>query len=453
MIKFIPLGGADDIGASCYYLNISGTGILIDCGIHPRKTGLDSIPDFSLLDFEPLDAVLISHAHQDHVGALPFLIKKFPHVKIYTTPQTKEILNLTLHNAVSIIGKQLDSESGIKPYTHGEVSFLIQSIQDYSYDENFIIKGLLHDGERGISVIFKDAGHILGSASIFIESEGHKIFFTGDINLSPQAIMSGAEFPKIEIDTLITETTYGSTESTTLPSWEDESKRLAKFINDITISGGSVLIPVFSLGKMQEILTVISNMMYKGKLIRAEIYTAGLGKKISHIYDLHKYKVKRNMPDFEIKSIPQKPILFPHFYSEIKRSPGIVLASSGMLLKNTVSFELANYWVRQNNYGIAVVGYMDPETPGYRVSNLTQGDEITMLDSTIINKALVKKFDFTSHSKREEIVLLGSKLKARNIVLVHGEESSRDWIGHELLKQSKKVKLYSPVVGSAIILE
>lgn len=454
MIKFIPLGGADDIGASAYYLSLFGTGILIDCGIHPRKTGLDSIPDFSLLDFEPLDIVLISHAHQDHVGALPFLIKKFPHVKIFTTPQTKEILNLTLHNAVSIIGKQIDASSGIKPYTHDEVSLLIQSISDYNYGEEFLVTGLLHEEAEGISITFTEAGHILGSASILIQVRGHKIFFTGDINLSSQALMSGAELPTCEVDTLITETTYGSTDSSRLPSWEDESIRLSNFINKVTNANGSVLIPVFSLGKMQEILASLSFMMHKGKLVQTDIYTAGLGKKISHIYDLHKYKIKRNKPDFELKDVTQKPIVFPQFYNEIKRQPGVVLASSGMLLPKTVSYELTKFWLRQKDFGIAIVGYMDSETPGYKVSNLSLGEEIILSDSKkITNKAIVKKFHFASHSRREELVNIAYHLKAKNIILVHGEEISRDWIGHKLLSHLKNVRLFSPLVDSQIILK
>lgn len=77
MIKIIPLGGADDIGASCIYLNIDGSGLLLDCGVHPKENGMDSLPKFELIENLPLDYVLISHAHQDHIGALPLLIKNF----------------------------------------------------------------------------------------------------------------------------------------------------------------------------------------------------------------------------------------------------------------------------------------------------------------------------------------------------------------------------------------
>ena len=89
MITFLPIGGGNEIGANSYYLNFNGNGIILDCGIHPQKAGLQSLPNFDLLNDKPIDTCLISHAHQDHIGSLPFLVKKFPYTKIIT----KEELN------------------------------------------------------------------------------------------------------------------------------------------------------------------------------------------------------------------------------------------------------------------------------------------------------------------------------------------------------------------------
>ncbi len=89
MIEFLLIGGEDEIGANCYYLNVNGTGVILDCGMHPKKVGLEALPEFNLLKDKPIDYVLISHAHQDHLNALPFLIKEYPHIKIVTTPPHK----------------------------------------------------------------------------------------------------------------------------------------------------------------------------------------------------------------------------------------------------------------------------------------------------------------------------------------------------------------------------
>ena len=174
MIKFLPLGGAGEIGANCYYLNINGVGIILDCGMHPQKTGFDSLPKFDLLENRPTDYVLISHSHQDHLNALPFLIKKFPHLKIITTPQTRAVAELTLHNAISILKRQVD-ESEFEIYSRDEVDLLIKSINYKSYNEKFILSSLSSNAK--VEAEFFDAGHIIGSAGILLKSGGRKIFF------------------------------------------------------------------------------------------------------------------------------------------------------------------------------------------------------------------------------------------------------------------------------------
>jgi Cft2 family RNA processing exonuclease len=150
MIRFIPLGGADEIGAGSFYLNISGTGILLDCGIHPRNKGIEALPKFELLENEPLDFVIISHAHQDHIGALPFLIQRIPHAIIYSTPQTKEIAELTLHNAANILYVGQNSPDELKIYTHEEIDLLVRSIRTAAYTETISLKGLRHNSVSNV---------------------------------------------------------------------------------------------------------------------------------------------------------------------------------------------------------------------------------------------------------------------------------------------------------------
>lgn len=143
MIEFIPLGGGGEIGANSYYLNISGTGIILDCGMHPQKTGVDALPLFNLIENQPLDYVLITHAHQDHIGSLPFLIQRFPYLKVITTPQTRAVAELTIHNTISILKEQI-AEGELKLFTHEEVDLLIQSIEYKSYNEEFELRGYDH---------------------------------------------------------------------------------------------------------------------------------------------------------------------------------------------------------------------------------------------------------------------------------------------------------------------
>ena len=442
MIEFLPLGGAGEIGANCYYLNINNVGIILDCGMHPQKTGLDSLPKFDLLEDKPTDYVLISHAHQDHLNALPFLIKKFPHLKIITTPQTRAVAELTLHNAISILKRQVD-ESEFEIYSRDEVDLLIKSINYKSYNEKFILDSL--NSSQEIEAEFFDAGHIIGSAGIMLRFDGRKIFFTGDINLSSQTLLAGAELPSEKIDFLITETTYGSTESSGLNHWENEVERFSSSINKVINNGGSVLIPVFALGKLQEILATIWLQMQRNKITNVDIYTGGIGNKINRIYDYNRYVVNRNEKELMLSDIPQKNLNELRDYDDLFKSPSIVLASSGMMIESTFSFLLAKQWLQKKDSAIFTVGYMDPSTPGSVISKAKRGDKIqvTDRDKKVEVKCEIKNFRLSAHSKREELVSLVKKLNPDKVVLIHGDKEAIDWIGASVLKQFPGKKVFA----------
>ena len=453
MTKFLPLGGAGEIGANSYYLNISGTGIIIDCGMHPQKIGIESLPNLDLIKDLPVDYVLISHAHQDHLGALPYLVQKHPYIKIITTPQTRALAELTLHNSVTILKEQISDEDKFKVYSHEEIDLLIKTIEYKAYNEIFYLNGYSHKSSLPISVSFFDAGHILGSASIMIEHDGEKIFYTGDINLSNQEILAGAVLPNIRNDILILETTYGDSDSSKIINWKEESLRLASSINKIMSAGGSVLIPVFSLGKMQEILAAIWNLMKTGKIIQTDIYTGGIANKISRVYDYNRFVVNRTAPEFEINSIPQKDLYEVDQPEKFFKNPCIVLAPSGMMIEGTASYSLGRRWLKQTNSAIFTVGYMEENTPGYIFSNSKKGDKIKLnaISAEEEVKCTIEKFRFPSHSKREELLKIVEKLNPEKVILVHGNSNSIDWIGAAILKKFSGTKVFVAEIGKEIV--
>jgi cleavage and polyadenylation specificity factor subunit 3 len=454
LVTFLPIGGANEIGANCYYLNFNGNGIILDCGMHPRKTGFDSLPDFNLIENLPVDHVLISHAHQDHLSSLPFLVKRHPYIHITTTPQTRAISELTLHNSVSILKKEIGEDDNFEMYSHDEVDLLIKTIDYKSYNEDFLLPGYVHNEQSTVKCTFYDAGHILGSASILLENQGKKIFYTGDINLSDQSLIKGCNIPKIKVDTLILETTYGATDSNLLNSWEDESLRLAKEMNTVFTNGGSVLIPVFALGKMQEILATVWKLMMKGKTAPVDIYTGGIGKKINRVYDYNRYVVNMIDSEFELLNIPVKELNEVEDVNDLFKHPCVVLASSGMMIRGTASFNLARTWLNRKNSAIFTVGYMDPETPGYIIAMVKSGDKIRLhaLSEPVEVKCEIKNFRFSAHSKREGLISIVKKLKPENVILVHGDSEAIDWIGSAILKTFPEIKVNAAMQGKEILL-
>lgn len=451
MISFLPIGGGNEIGANSYYLNFNGNGIILDCGIHPQKTGLESLPNFDLIKDKSVDYCLISHAHQDHIGSLPFLVKRFPYIKIITTPQTRALAELTLHNSVSILKKEIE-EDDFEFYNHDEVDLLIKMIEYKEYQNKFELNSYHQHKDAKVNCTFYDAGHILGSAGILLENNNYKIFYTGDINLSSQTLQPAGQLPDTKIDTLILETTYGATDSDLLLDWNAESIRFANEANKILNKGGSILIPVFSLGKMQEMLGTIWQLMLKRKLTTVEIYTGGLGRKINRAYDYNRFVVNRVDSGLELNTIPQKDYYEVSNPEDFFKHPCIVLASSGMMIKGTSSFTFAKRWLKQKYSAIFTVGYMDTKTPGYVIANSELGDKIklTDFDEPIEVNCIIKNFKFSAHARREDLLRIVDKLKPDNVILTHGDEEALDLMGSSILKKYKNIKVQTAEVGKEI---
>jgi Cft2 family RNA processing exonuclease len=341
----------------------------------------------------------------------------------------------------------------MKIYSHEEIDLLIQSIEYKSYGEEFFLSGYKHISSEEIKITFTDAGHIIGSAGILIEHEENSIFYTGDINLNHQELLTGAVLPEKNINTIIIETTYGSTDSTLLNNWKDEKERFAKEINKILNNDGSILIPVFSLGKTQEVLAIIHDLMKRNKIVTTDIYTGGISRKISRIYDYNRFVVNYSDPELELMNLPQKNIYEAEDPNEFFKAPSIVLASSGMMLEKTISYQLGKLWLNKKDSAIFTVGYMHEETPGKIFAEAKKGDLIKMnsFSNPVQIKCSIKNFRFTAHSKREELIKIVEKSGAENNILIHGDPPSINWVGETILKTYKSKKVFAAVKGKEII--
>jgi cleavage and polyadenylation specificity factor subunit 3 len=451
-ISFTAIGGGQEIGANCYHLNIDGTGIILDAGLHPLKKDNEALPNFSLLNDLQSDIVLISHAHTDHIGALPYLIQQIPHLKIFTSPQTRDLAELMLHNSLAIVQKEIIDGDPLPKSTHEQVDLLTESINPLVYNHPFQLQG--YRGNSEVTITLFDAGHVLGSAGILIENEHLRVFYTGDTCTPKQSLLAGADYPDEPVDVLILECTSGATG--TLAKRSDEAKRLAKSVNKIIDKGGSILIPIFALGKFQETLTLLHTMMSKGSIPHVDIYTSGMACEISDVYDLHRYNTKRIKKDFSIKEIPQLPVIQEELLTaKYFRTPSIVLASSGMMIEGTTSFALAQRWLKEKNFGIFFVGYIDPLTPANKVLNSKVRGTIQLIDTSDKIKVAceMETFRLTSHSNRDELIDVVKRLNPKTVILVHGEKDGYGWMGREILTRFPKTRVILPEVGKEYKIE
>lgn len=451
MIRILPVGGAGEIGASCFHIDFHGTGIILDSGMHPRKKGIESLPNFELMKDLPLDAVLISHAHEDHIGSLPYLIQRFPYLRIVATPQTRAIAELTLHNSVSILQEELKEDDPLKPYTHDEIDLLIQSIEYRAYNEQFTVSGYEGRSNADIAISFWDAGHVLGSAGVLLEHNGYTLFYTADVKMRDQTLTCGAQIPRRHIDTLMLECTQGAADPSAF-EWEDEVQRFARRANEVIERGGSILVPVFALGKMQEMLATISKLMEKGSLARTDVYTGGIAKKICTVYDRNRYVVRRTDKEFEFANVEQSDFFAMENSLEFFRRPAIILATSGMMIEGTMSFKLAQLWLSQKRSAIFTVGYMDPDTPGYRIASATKGDEIRLTDFSELQQVQcdIERFHFTAHSMRDGLMDIVRMTKPDRVILIHGDPPAIDRMGFTILKNFPGIKVHVAEIGKVI---
>ncbi len=448
-IQFLALGGGREIGANSFFLRLGSHGLLIDAGLHPEKKGWEAFPRAELLDPFAVDSFIVTHAHSDHIGGIPFLLQSQPQARVIATPETIEIARVMLRNSATLLPKQhpLEIMDKLPFYTEAKIDELITNIEPRRFGKPF----QLSETSKPITATLYMSGHILGAGGILIEYDGKRIFHTGDTSLHPQTLIAGAELPEGPVDVLITESTNGRDDAYLSHSRETELERLLTVVNDTLTGGGSVLIPVFALGKMQEALMMMTDAMRDKKIPTVDIYTGGMARLISQIYDktAHSQSRLRNdelLGDIKQEDIPRRDGLFS---GKFFKTPSIVLASSGMMQEGTSSYLLAQRWLRQKTFAICFIGYTDPRTPGYIVSHAEPGSRIKFgsMKRDVPVRCKIERFRFSAHARREELLEIARRLKPKHIVLTHGDTEAMNTFSEALRIECPQARISAPEVG------
>ncbi|GCD11522.1 MBL fold metallo-hydrolase [Clostridium tagluense] len=449
-MKLSFLGGAYEIGASCILFEIDNKNILMDSGIRQSATK-DPLPDFrTIQEMGGVDAIIISHAHLDHIGSLPMISKEYPSARIYMNNMTKDLVRVLLYDSLKIMNNR-DAE--IPLYAEVDVENMLNRIFTVNYEVPFEILD-------NLKLTFYNAGHIAGASCIYLQGSEGSLFYSGDFSLFSQKSVEGAKVPRLRPDIGIFECTYADKLHS---NREIEEDRLIDIVNDCTRNSGKMIIPAFALGRAQEVILILKKAMNSKKLKKVNIYIDGMVKDINRVYKFNPLYLKNTLgkkvlrgvePFYDDNIIPVKNKEQRETLLDSKESC-IIISSSGMLTGGPSQFYAEKIAAMDNGY-IVITGYQDEESPGRKLLNLLETnkeDRTLEINGKIIPvKCRVERVGLSAHGDKSEIQALIAKLTPDNVFLVHGDSEVINTFANEAAKDIRG-KLFAPKSGECFDIE
>ncbi|XP_036369871.1 cleavage and polyadenylation specificity factor subunit 3 isoform X3 [Octopus sinensis] len=432
-----PLGAGQEVGRSCIMMEFKGKKIMLDCGIHPGLNGFASLPFLDLVEVEEVDLLLVSHFHLDHCGALPYFLEKTAFKgRCFMTHATKAIYRWLLSDYVKV--SNIATEDML--YTEKDIENSMDKIETINFHQEKEV--------NGIKFWCYTAGHVLGAAMFMIEIAGVKVLYTGDFSRQEDRHLMAAEIPSVRPDVVIIESTYGTHIH---EKREDREARFTGLVHDIVSRGGRCLIPVFALGRAQELLLILDEYWSNHpELHETPIYYASsLAKKCMSVYQTYinamNDKIRRQITI-------SNPFVFKHI-SNLKSmehfediGPSVVLASPGMM-QSGLSRELFESWCTDKRNGVIIAGYCVEGTLAKHV--LSEPDEIvTMTGQKLPLKCSVDYISFSAHTDYQQTSEFLRALKPPHVVLVHGEQNEMSRLRAALIREYEDDENYQMLVNN-----
>ena len=465
MMKIKFCGAAREVTGSCHLITLDdGFTILLDCGLYQGRN--EEMADFNkkwLFEPSKIDCLLLSHAHIDHTGRLPKLVKDGFNKMIYATHATRDLSSLMLLDSAKIQendaeydkkraqkqGKTLENDA---LYTVEDTRKTLELFVGYNYDVWFKIK-------ENVEVMFTDAGHILGSASISLKiTEGSKITrlgFTADIGRPNRPILRDPQ-PMPPCDILLCESTYGDRLHTAAP---EETTRFQAIIEETCVKKrGKLIIPAFSVGRTQEVVYILDKLVEAGKLPPIPVYVdSPLAVSATTVFVNHPECFDPEVHDYLLQDpnpFGFRNLIFVRDTEESKklnssREPCIIIASSGMANAGRVKHHIANN-IENPATTILIVGYASANTPA---GQLRDGAKtINLFGKDLQVRADVEVMDsFSAHGDYNEILQMikNQQDSCKNLFLVHGDYAVQQ-VFQDFLHKNKFTNVSIPALGDEV---
>ncbi len=439
-IRLTGLGGFSEVGRSCMVLETAETKILIDCGTNVGSREPDQMfpyfnaPEFNIAD---IDAVLITHAHLDHSGLLPFLFKWGYRGPVYANDATLSLMTLLQKDYIEVAGR----ENKLVPYSQRDIKRMILHTITRRYGE---VTDLSNDARLTMT----PAGHILGSSimHLHIGDGRYNVGIVNDFKGRRSRLLDRAntKFPRLEA--IVMESTYGGPRDI-MPKRGDAEIQLIKIINQTVKRGGKVLIPSLAVGRPQELMIVLANYYRKRQLVDVPVHLDGLIAEATAIHSCHPEYLSTYLQD-QIFNEGQNPFLCDIFHrvenqsdrqSILTGKPVVIMATSGMLTGGN-SVEYFKGLAEDPRNSIVFVSYQAEGTLGRRIASGVK--EIRSIEDGRMKMLQVKmeihQIDgFSGHSDRGEIMNYFRELtpKPERVVLIHGQRKKSQNLAKALSKR------------------